>query len=354
MAKVGINIQEMINLIKSGTELVYVLVHNGKMHWDEVVSAVLLIRTARYYNPNVAITIIRDRNVEKFLNEHPNDGIVADLGGGQYDHHGTETVEFYPNGIQYSSLGKVLRDVPEEVISEELKEEFLSDCGYYIQASDNGKEANISNSDKYRLLTKLGANEEILQNFCKETSFNPDRDMIKEGHYRDYLGDAIDSFNCTEGEGGIYCKQQDVNFLEAVKTAEFLVDELLLKEQEKLDGVKAVKKVIEEQHGPVLTLPRFISGWQETVIAENDERKDDDKVKFVIFPSGKEYRVSTVPIENGSKFFVKGLKESLRGKEKEVINNDLGIEDAVFIHNSGFIGGTVSYESAVKMAKASL
>lgn len=353
MAKVGISIEEMVDLIKIGFNAIYVLVHNGKMHWDDVLAAVFIKKTAEHYNSNVAVKIVRDRNVEKFLNIYPN-GIVTDLGGGQYDHHGMEAVEFYPNGIQYSALGKILRDVPEEVVSKELKEEFLSDCGYYIQASDNGKEANISNSDKYRLLVKLGANEELLQNFCKEASFNPDRDMIKEGHYRDYLGDAIDSFNCTEGEGGIYCKQQDVNFLEAVKTAEFLVDELLLKEQEKLDGVKAVKKVIEEQHGPVLTLPRFISGWQETVIAENDERKDDDKVKFVIFPSGKEYRVSTVPIENGSKFFVKGLKESLRGKEKEVINNDLGIEDAVFVHNSGFIGGTVSYESALKMAKASL
>lgn len=341
-------IQEAINNGK-----VDALFHNGKMHWDDVISAVFIKKTAEYYNKDVVVNFHRSRNVEAFLEKHPN-GIVADLGGGQYDHHGTDAIEYYSNGIQYAACGKVLRDVPNEVISEEIKEELLKDCLYYVQQSDNGKEAMIKYSNDYRFLQKLGADEDLLQSFCKEANFSPNKDMIQEGQYSDYLGSSLDAFNCIETEGGIYCKQQDTNFEKAVEMTAFLLDELMLKEKEKLDGVKAVKKVIQDQHGPVLTLPKFIGGWQETVIAENDERKDDDKVKFVIFPSGKEYRVSTVPIENGSKFFVKGLKESLRGKEKEVINNDLGIEDAVFIHNSGFIGGTVSYESALKMAEASL
>lgn len=344
--------KEMINsAIDNGK--VDALFHDGKMHWDDVLSAYFIKKTAEHYNKDVVVNFYRSRNIEMFLENHPN-GIVADLGGGRYDHHGADAIEFYSNGIQYAACGKVLRDVPEEVISEEIKEELLKDCLYYVQQSDNGKEAMIKYSNDYRLLQKLGANEDLLQNFCKEVEFDPEKDMVQEGQYSDYLGSSLDAFNCTESEGGIYCKQQDANFEKAVEMATFLIDELLLKEKEKLDGVKAVKKVIKEQHGPVLTLPRFISGWQETVIAENNTREDNDKVKFVVFPSGKQYRVSTVPIENGSKSFVKGLKESLRGKEKEVINNDLGIEDAVFVHNTGFIGGTISYESALKMAKASL
>ena len=199
MAKVvGITVEEMIKIVVNKEDPIYILVHNGKMHWDEVVSAVLLIRTARYYNPNVAITIIRDRNVEKFLNEHPNNGIVADLGGGQYDHHGTDTIEFYENGIQYAACGKILRDVPEEVISEEIKEELLKDCLYYVQQSDNGKEEMIKYSNDYRLLQKLGADEDLLQSFCKEANFNPNKDMIQEGQYSDYLGSSLNAFNCTE------------------------------------------------------------------------------------------------------------------------------------------------------------
>ena len=344
----------IVKMITSGEiSIVDMLVHNGKMHWDDVISAVLIKKTAEYYNKDVVVSFHRSRNVEKFLEDYP-DGIVADLGGGKYDHHGTDTIEFYTNGIQYAACGKILRDVPEEVISEEIKEELLKDCLYYVQQSDNGKEAMIKYSNDYRLLQKLGADEDLLQSFCKEANFNPNKDMSQEGQYSDYLGSSLDAFNCTENEGGIYCKKQDANFEKAVEMAAFLLDELMFKEQEKIDGIKAVNKVIQDQHGPVLTLPSFIGGWQATVIAENDTREDDDKIKFVIFPSGKQYRVSTVPIENGSKFFVKGLKESLRGKEKEVINNNLGIEDAVFVHNTGFIVGTISYESALKMAKASL
>lgn len=345
------NIVEMI--ISGEISIVDMLVHNGKMHLDDVISVVLVKKTIKHFNKDVEVRIHRSRNVEAFLEKYPN-GIVADLGGGKYDHHGTDTIEFYANGIQYAACGKIMRDVPEEVISEEIKEELLKDCLYYVQQSDNGKEAMIKYSNDYRLLQKLGADEDLLQSFCKEANFNPNKDMIQEGQYSDYLGSALDAFNCIETEGGIYCKQQDTNFEKAVEMTAFLLDELMLKEKEKLDGVKAVKKVIQDQHGPVLTLPKFIGGWQATVVAENDTREDGDKIKFVIFPNGKQYRVSTVPIENGSKFFVKGLKESLRGKDKEVINNDLGIEDAVFVHNTGFIGGTISYESALKMAKASL
>lgn len=329
------------------------LFHNGKMHWDDVISAVLIKKTAEYYNKDVVVNFYRSRDIESFLKDHPN-GIVADLGGGRYDHHGTSAIEFYPNGIQYAACGKVLRDVPEEVISEEIKEELLKDCLYYVQQSDNGKEAMIKYSNDYRLLQKLGADEDLLQSFCKEAGFDPNKDMIQKGQYSDYLGSALDAFNCTEREGGIYCKQQDTNFEKAVEMAAFLLDELMLKEQEKIDGIKAVKKVIQDQHGPVLTLPSFIGGWQETVIAENDKREEGDKIVFVIFQNGHEYRVSTVPVENGSKKFLKGIKESLRGKTSEFINNELDIVDGVFVHNSGFIGGTISYESALKMAKASL
>lgn len=344
----------VIKMVVEGTlSVVDVLVHNGKMHWDDVVSVVLIKKVIDHFNKEVEVKIHRSRDVEAFLEKYPN-GIVADLGGGRYDHHGKDSIEFYPCGIQYAACGKILRDVPEEVIPEEIKEELLKDALYFVQASDNGKEANIHYSNDYRLLSKLGADKDILQSFCEEAKFDPKKDMIKEDHISDYLGSSLDAVECIETEGGIFCKQQDTNFMKAVEMTAFLFDELMLKEKEKLDGVKAVKKVIQDQHGPVLTLPKFIGGWQETVISENKEREEGDKIVFVIFQSGHEYRVSTVPVENGSKEFLKGIKESLRGKTSEVINNDLDILDGVFVHNSGFIGGTVSYESAVKMAKASL
>ena len=74
--------------------------HDGKMHWDDVISAVLIKKTAEYYNKDVVVSFHRSRNVEAFLNDHPDSiflrtlCIMADLGGGKYDHHGTDTIEF--------------------------------------------------------------------------------------------------------------------------------------------------------------------------------------------------------------------------------------------------------------------
>ena len=126
-------------MITSGEISIVDMLVYWKMHWDDVISAVLIKRTAEYYNKDVVVSFHRSRNVEAFLNDHP-DSIVADLGGGKYDHHGTDTIEFYANGIQYAACGiQILRDVPEEVISERSQGRTPQECLYYVQQSDNGK-----------------------------------------------------------------------------------------------------------------------------------------------------------------------------------------------------------------------
>ena len=51
----------------------------------------------------------------------------------------------------------------------------------------------------------------------------------------------------------------------------------------------------------------------------------------------------------------KSLKEEGRGiKDMDLLKKVSGIEDIVFVHNAGFIGGAKSYDSTLRMAIESL
>lgn len=84
----------------------------------------------------------------------------------------------------------------------------------------------------------------------------------------------------------------------------------------------------------------------------------------MLFPEkgNKGWRVQAVPSGEGSFTLRKGkteltlgLKEELRGiKQPDELIKVSGIADIVFVHNSGFIGGAKSLESALKLAVMSL
>ena len=66
--------------------------HSGKFHADDVFSAALLL----YLNPEITIT--RGNKVPEDYN-----GLVFDIGRGQYDHHQKDS-RIRDNGVQRSSL----------------------------------------------------------------------------------------------------------------------------------------------------------------------------------------------------------------------------------------------------------
>ena len=67
--------------------------HSGKFHADDVFSAALLL----YLNPEIMIT--RGNRVPEDF-----DGIVFDIGRGQYDHHQKDS-RIRENGIPYAAFG---------------------------------------------------------------------------------------------------------------------------------------------------------------------------------------------------------------------------------------------------------
>jgi uncharacterized UPF0160 family protein len=95
--------------------------------------------------------------------------------------------------------------------------------------------------------------------------------------------------------------------------------------------------------------------WKEHLNNLEEELNIVGKIKFVLFKDQDGgFRVQTVGLTLGSFSFRLGLKTEWRGLKLEELKKVSNIEDIVFVHSNGFIGGAKSLESALRMVDASL
>lgn len=114
-----------------------------------------------------------------------------------------------------------------------------------------------------------------------------------------------------------------------------------------------VKNKLDDK-GEILNLEKFCP-WQEHLY---EIEKDLDIVgltKYIIFKDTEgTYRVRAVSVQNDAfkqRLSINPKWWGLRDKELQEVS---GVEDATFVHATGFIGGAKSFEGALKMAKLSV
>lgn len=102
----------------------YAITHAGVFHGDDVFATAFLkkvnpeIRWFRANDPEKKIKSLMDR-----YNIKVTDTIVYDVGGGEFDHHQKDTIEYrYPdtNALPYSSFGKIVRAFYPFIMSNEM------------------------------------------------------------------------------------------------------------------------------------------------------------------------------------------------------------------------------------------
>lgn len=104
------------------------------------------------------------------------------------------------------------------------------------------------------------------------------------------------------------------------------------------------------ESGLVMELSRFCP-WNEHYFELEEELKVDPKPLYVLFAdSSNGIRVRAIPLSSTSFGLRKALPERLRGLRDEDLVKLTGIESIMFVHASGFIGGTQSREDALKLA----
>lgn len=106
------------------------MTHGAIFHADDVMSAALL----RILNPEIEI-----ERVFRVPEDTPEDVLVFDIGGGEFDHHQRGDNEVRQNGVPYAAFGKLVRAFGGELgLSEESLRAFEKEVVQPIDATDNG------------------------------------------------------------------------------------------------------------------------------------------------------------------------------------------------------------------------
>ena len=254
--------------------------HAGTFHADDVLSTALL----KILNPN--FKVIRGFDVPEDFN-----GIVYDIGFGEYDHHQTNN-EIRENGVPYASFGKLWRDYGENILNKKECIHFDHAFIEHLDLSDNTGE-------------------------------------------RDTLASVISSFNPSWKENN-----SENAFDDAVKFAVDVLNKQFDKYKINREANDVVKKAFNKSDKNIVILDRYCP-WQ--VFLSNT------KAKFVIYPSQRGgYGIECVPYKNGKNLKIY-FPESLRGKTKEELNKK--IDGLNFVHNSGFFAAADSIDACIKLAR---
>ncbi len=282
-----------------------VVTHNGSFHADDVFSIAVLKQVLPPFK------LVRTRN--KALIESAN--IVVDVGGaydpenGRFDHHQRGGGGERKNGIPYSSLGLIWKK-------------------YGLELCEGNQE--LANSIDAGLVSTIDA---IDCGYVKG---------VTEGIS---LSHTISMFNPTWQEGSDF----DSGFDEALEFASRLLTRFIAAASGGINAKEIVAKAIENAEDPRLIVLEKYTPWKKTVHSLSND------ALYMVYPSqNDQWIIQTVPVEPGSFEDRKSLPAPWAGLSDEELQNETGIDDAVFCHNGLFIAGTKSFESTMKMAALAL
>ncbi|CAH1163954.1 unnamed protein product [Phaedon cochleariae] len=322
--------------------------HNGVFHCDEALACFMLKQLPEYADADIIRT--RDQNVLDTCD------IVVDVGGKydpkthHYDHHqrGFEHTlssvrpDLAKNKlIKLSSAGLVYAHFGMEVISEILNKQRLianTDClnciylfiyeGFVeeLDAIDNGVPMYSEGKPKYRINTHLGARVHRL---------NPEWNSPSQVSTNELFYKAMDLVG--------------TEFIEKIMDAATVwwpAREIVKK------SIENRKKVHES--GQIMLLEERCP-WKDHLLSLENELEISDEIKFCIFhDEGGSWRVQGIPVQPDSFICRVFLHNDWRGVRDDQLSKIAGIENCIFCHSTGFIGGNKTKEGALEMALKSL
>ena len=108
--------------------------------------------------------------------------------------------------------------------------------------------------------------------------------------------------------------------------------------------------------GKIVLLPQYCPWGSHLEDLEMESKlKENELPLYVVFcDTSGSWRIRAVSITSGSFESRKALPEPWRGVRDEELSKLTGVEDCVFVHATGFIGGTKTMEGALKLAELAL
>lgn len=273
--------------------------HGGKFHADDVFSAALLL----HFNPQ--LTIQRGNRVPEDF-----DGIVFDIGRGEYDHHQKDS-RIRENQVPYAAFGLLWEALGTEILSPEMAARFDEKFVQPLDLNDNTGEKN-------ELASMIGM-------------FNPVWD--------DNSGSDAAFLEAVAVAGRIL--EHKWERFRADERAEQQFAALLAKHRKRIAAEKKAGTMDEK----ILILSEFFPCQKQLSATE---------IAFLIFPSNRGgYCVQPVRKENSFNYKY-DFPETWLGLEKEALQEAAGLSDVSFCHKGGFLLTAETLDDAVAACRISL
>lgn len=261
--------------------------HGGKFHSDDVFATAFL----RILNPEIQV----QRGFEVPENF---DGIVYDIGRGEFDHHQVDK-EYRENGCPYAAFGLVWRAFGSDYVGEEEAAIFDEK---FIQPLDESDNTGCDN---------------ILAQIIAE--FNPGWDS-RESH--------------------------DKCFWKAVDMAEQILRNHFRSVEGIIRGRQIVDCAMSRGDGTILILKPYVP-WKREVIGST--------YQFVVYASNRGgYSIQGVPKSSEDQSLVCDFPREWWGAEPEKLQAHSGIATLRFCHPNGFLAAADTKEDAIAAAKFAL
>lgn len=314
--------------------------HSGIFHCDEALACFMLKKLPEYTDAEIVRT--RDRNALDKCDIVVDVGDVYDPAKHRYDHHQktfsltmNSLVPTRPWKIRLSSAGLIYHHFAERVFEAILKkplEPVMSSKMFNyiyehliieIDAIDNGIPM-FAGEPAYRINTSLSTRVSWL---------NPDWNSTEEF-------DSDKKFNEAMNLTGEELVQNVQHFVSSFWPARTLVKEAV------------ANRFKVHPSGEIMELVKTCP-WKEHLMQIQEEDELGNAIKFVIFKADF-WRVQAVPLEPKSFICHVFLNNKWMGLRDEELCRVSEIDDCVFVHSTGFIGGNKTREGAIAMALRSL
>ncbi|KAK3633640.1 hypothetical protein LTR56_015706 [Elasticomyces elasticus] len=347
--------------------------HNGHFHADEALAVFLLRLLPEYRNAS----LIRTRDPET-LNTCT---IVVDVGGvhddsaKRYDHHQREfTATFPDHSTKLSSAGLVWMHYGKQIIHAVTGlDSSSSDCGLlYTKIYDDFVEAFDGNDNGIATYDPSALRKAGIDKKFNDKGFTI-ASIVNRYNYAPSAREGADgaTANGTTTSGAPVPKdgkQQDEEDSRFLRASAFVGEQFSLELEDRanswLPARAIVKQAFEERtqydpKGRIMVIPYRSEGvpWADHLhsIESSSKTPQEQLVLYALFaendrPDSK-WRIRSVSLEPGSFENRKGLPEQWRGVRDEELSKVSGVPGCVFVHASGFIGGNVTFEGALEMAK---
>ncbi|KAL9102592.1 MAG: hypothetical protein Q9163_002272 [Psora crenata] len=331
--------------------------HNGHFHADEAL-AIYLLRLLPLYQPS---SLLRSRDPALLSRCHT----VVDVGGEyshparRYDHHQRTFDTTFPGrrtklssaGLVYLHFGKAViaqktgweeeGDPRVDILWKKIYEDFIE----ALDAHDNG--ISVYDPADTKLLTKRFYDSSInLGSLVGDLNHDYEEDEGARGTEEAQEAEDRRFLNASSFMGTTFMRKLN-NYWRSWLPARTLVQESYAKRKE-YDG-----------KGRIMVFPRGCP-WKDHLYSFEAEEggKVEERVLYVLYPESEhessKWRVQAVAESKDSFESRRALPEAWRGLRDAELSTASGVQGCVFVHASGFIGGTLTRDGALAMAKRAL